>query len=143
MSKLVFIKGIKKDKHKLTQLQNRSLSLEEEEAPAIDVKILESRKESSLLEIAHHNYDSPTDTMYEIHFRRFNSHKSMLNFLQCEEKSTMEFLTSSTDDKKRVYATGGGAYKYANEFKEKFDADLLQKDEMTSLIHGGCILSNI
>mgnify|MGYP002804046671 FL=1 len=65
-----------------------------------------------------------------LHFIRFPTSRMDAFFALAEEMRAKEFLH------KKVYATGGGAYKFEKEFKEVLDLQLVKFDELHCLIQG-------
>ncbi|XP_022734129.1 pantothenate kinase 2-like isoform X2 [Durio zibethinus] len=82
-----------------------------------------------------------------LHFAKFETSKinDFLEFIHCKKLCLGGFrdCTAPSSDKIFIKATGGGAYKFADLFKEKLGITLDKEDEMDCLVTGANFLLKV
>uniref|UniRef100_A0A2P2NY84 pantothenate kinase n=1 Tax=Rhizophora mucronata TaxID=61149 RepID=A0A2P2NY84_RHIMU len=109
----------------------------------VDIKGERSPNENDSLEISNCNSKHPA-LEGRLHFAMFETSKinDWIEFISSKELHVGGFqhYQDPVSNKKFIKATGGGAYKFANLFKEKLGITLDKEDEMDCLVTGANFL---
>ena len=71
-----------------------------------------------------------------LHFRKFETERIEQCYDFLKNLQAAQAVSSSSPEKLRLVATGGGAYRFYDELKELLDLDVQREDEMECLIMG-------
>ena len=74
-----------------------------------------------------------------LHFRKFETERIEQCYDFLKNLQAAQAASSSSSEKLRLVATGGGAYRFYDEMKERLDIDVQREDEMECLIMGKLI----